>query len=907
MDFSGRCSGDVGGRRGGSSPPAPILGAMAAASGHWSPSLSFVRAPSMVGAQAPRTSPRGGVADPTTSWLLDPAASTSSGTASPRGAPSVGAQQMPPRAPSSSSRPGGSGAEAASVPAAVSSSAMFSGAFDSNSELSPVSDTELGAVGIDALSPELDLPLVSSPGVRGGRSMAPIGTSSPPLSATHLHASWYTGVEQQHLSAGIEQQHLSAAVGGGVGAGRSPDPRFAGRMVGAAEVGIPDGRFASPRPDEPPGDVSAMGLGPDSFCLLGSSVFIGDGVLSVGTRPQSQGAFGAPHSAPPMGGFPGDAAGPGGDLCGELDLGRQLLGRPRMYAEPSPEALVPPDVSSFGSRSRSGARGPVQHLSPRPSPLRSCSFSACTDNAAPGVESAHPMRSVILKNLPPGVDDDELRAALSVYGPLRELGAQLRARGGRGSVTAAYYDVRHARQAVRDLDGVSWFDRKLVARFWCPAAGAGGGSGGAHHSRDGVDSLNLGTLVVFNMDASTTAEDVRALFSTYGDVKEIRETPTKRHHRFVEFFDVRDAQKALRLLNKAEINGKKIKVEVSRPGGRGVPSSPPASRGGIVGSSCGGGGGSSCGVGPPDAFGAGRLVGPDGGRHLGGGGHVERTMPSDRTPPFSSTSVVPDWEMSSLCLASETLSPPRRSPPLSPLSPPFSPSRPLGAAPGAGLDRVTHLTSCRRVPSTIMVSPSRGGGKANKFTLDLDRVASGEDQRTTLMLRNLPNKYTQPMLVDTLLENHKGAFDFIYLPVDFEQNANVGYAFINLVHPRLIIKFYADFHGHKWSKFNSSKVCEVAYARLQGKASLITHFQNSSLMNEQAEYRPVLFNAAGELEPFPVGPNVRTRRGPSVREARALRDGEATSPHRFHHGRGGHVSSHRETIDGHSSGASRVR
>jgi len=801
------------------------------------------------------------------------------------------------------------------VPAAVSSSAMFSGAFDSNSELSPVSDTELGAVGIDALSPELDLPLVSSPGIRGGRSMAPIGTSSPPLSATNVPSSWYTGVEQQHLSAGIvqqhlsagiEQQHLSVAVGGGVGAGQSPDPRFAGQMVGVAEVGIPDRRFASPRPDEPLGDVSAMGLGPDSFCLLGSSVFIGDGVRTVGTPPQSQGAFGAPRSAPPMGGFPGDAAAPCGDLCGELDLGRQLLGRPRLYAEPSSEALVPPDLSSFASRSRSGARGPVQHISPRPSPLRSCSFSACSDNAAPGVESAHPMRSVILKNLPPGVDDDELRAALSRYGPLRELGAQLRARGGRGSVTAAYYDVRHARQAVRDLDGVSWIDRKLVARFWCPAAGTGGGSGGAHHSRDGVDPLNLGTLVVFNMDASTTAEDVRALFSTYGDVKEIRETPTKRHHRFVEFFDVRDAQKALRFLNKAEINGKKIKVEVSRPGGRGVPSSPPASRGGVVGSSCGGGS-SSGGAGSSDAFGAGRLVGPDGGRHLSGGGHVERAMPADRTPPFSSASVVPDWEMSSLCLASETLSPPRRSPPLSPLSPPFSPSRPLGAAPGVGLDRVTHLASCRRVPSTITVSPSRGGGKTNKFQLDLERVASGEDQRTTLMLRNLPNKYTQPMLVDTLLENHKGAFDFIYLPVDFEQNANVGYAFINLVHPRLIIKFYADFHGHKWSKFNSSKVCEVAYARLQGKASLITHFQNSSLMNEQAEYRPVLFNAAGELEPFPVGPNVRTRRGPSVREARALRDGEATSPHRFHHGRGGHVSSHRETVDGHSSGGSRVR
>ena len=43
---------------------------------------------------------------------------------------------------------------------------------------------------------------------------------------------------------------------------------------------------------------------------------------------------------------------------------------------------------------------------------------------------------------------------------------------------------------------------------------------------------------------------------------------------------------------------------------------------------------------------------------------------------------------------------------------------------------------------------------------------------------------------------------------------------------------------------------------LQGKQSLVTHFQNSSLLHEDKRCRPILFESngetAGEQEPFPV-------------------------------------------------------
>ncbi|KVH88195.1 Nucleotide-binding, alpha-beta plait [Cynara cardunculus var. scolymus] len=147
-----------------------------------------------------------------------------------------------------------------------------------------------------------------------------------------------------------------------------------------------------------------------------------------------------------------------------------------------------------------------------------------------------------------------------------------------------------------------------------------------------------------------------------------------------------------------------------------------------------------------------------------------------------------------------------------------------------------------------------------QFELDLDRIMRGEDRRTTLMIKNIPNK----MKTDNAL------FFSIF---SWQNKCNVGYAFINMTDPSLIIPFYQNslkpqlqlqaFNGKKWEKFNSEKVASLAYARIQGKAALIAHFQNSSLMNEDKRCRPILFHTdgpnAGDQVPFPMGVNVRSR------------------------------------------------
>ena len=78
--------------------------------------------------------------------------------------------------------------------------------------------------------------------------------------------------------------------------------------------------------------------------------------------------------------------------------------------------------------------------------------------------------------------------------------------------------------------------------------------------------------------------------------------------------------------------------------------------------------------------------------------------------------------------------------------------------------------------------------------------------------------------------------------------------------PEYIPALYQRFHAKKWEKFNSEKVCNISYARIQGKSSLIHHFSNSSLLHEDKRCRPIIFRSdgrlAGEQEPFPVASHV---------------------------------------------------
>lgn len=125
-----------------------------------------------------------------------------------------------------------------------------------------------------------------------------------------------------------------------------------------------------------------------------------------------------------------------------------------------------------------------------------------------------------------------------------------------------------------------------------------------------------------------------------------------------------------------------------------------------------------------------------------------------------------------------------------------------------------------------------------------------------MQVRNIPNKYNQQMLLDEVNVHHKGTYDFFYLPIDFKNRCNVGYCFINFLEPKFIAPFVEEFNGQRWKSFNSEKICAVTFARIQGKTAMIQRFQNSSLLDKDDEYKPLLFYSSGpdkgKQEPFPA-------------------------------------------------------
>ena len=150
------------------------------------------------------------------------------------------------------------------------------------------------------------------------------------------------------------------------------------------------------------------------------------------------------------------------------------------------------------------------------------------------------------------------------------------------------------------------------------------------------------------------------------------------------------------------------------------------------------------------------------------------------------------------------------------------------------------------------------GEKDNRhLLLDLDAVENGLDPRTSLMVRNIPNKYTQQMLLSEFEEHGHGPgiIDFFYLPIDFKNRCNRGYAFINFVDYRDILPFHQRYFGKHWRTFNSDKICDITYARIQGKAAMLKRFENSALMEKDDEYKPLVFASTGPEKgqrlPFP--------------------------------------------------------
>ena len=128
-----------------------------------------------------------------------------------------------------------------------------------------------------------------------------------------------------------------------------------------------------------------------------------------------------------------------------------------------------------------------------------------------------------------------------------------------------------------------------------------------------------------------------------------------------------------------------------------------------------------------------------------------------------------------------------------------------------------------------------------KNIINLMDIFQCKDLRTTLMIKNIPNKYTLISFLDEINEYFKNTYDIFYLPIDYINKCNLGFAFINFVEPFHIILFYELYRGKKWKKFNSDKICELLFAKFQGRKELISHFERGKVLSfESEDKRPLI-------------------------------------------------------------------
>jgi len=77
-------------------------------------------------------------------------------------------------------------------------------------------------------------------------------------------------------------------------------------------------------------------------------------------------------------------------------------------------------------------------------------------------------------------------------------------------------------------------------------------------------------------------------------------------------------------------------------------------------------------------------------------------------------------------------------------------------------------TEPRKYSHNFIDLKSQGKEEFHDFKVDLVNIITGKDKRTTIMLRNIPNKYTLQNLVDEINSLFIGKYDYINLPIDYE-------------------------------------------------------------------------------------------------------------------------------------------
>lgn len=199
----------------------------------------------------------------------------------------------------------------------------------------------------------------------------------------------------------------------------------------------------------------------------------------------------------------------------------------------------------------------------------------------------------------------------------------------------------------------------------------------------------------------------------------------------------------------------------------------------------------------------------------------------------------------------------------------FHPGLPLSAVhypysqqPSPHVQMPSYGHPWNQLPIPTLPTTSRSPPENNQ--LDIQRIEQGLDTRTTVMIKNIPNKMTDKELTGFINDVCPRRIDFLYLRMDFQNGCNVGYAFVNFINVQDLLLFAKMKLNERWNLYSSEKVLQMSYANYQGKEALVEKFKNSCIMDEREEWRPKIFYSEpgpmqGLPEEFPKPTHIRRK------------------------------------------------
>jgi len=138
----------------------------------------------------------------------------------------------------------------------------------------------------------------------------------------------------------------------------------------------------------------------------------------------------------------------------------------------------------------------------------------------------------------------------------------------------------------------------------------------------------------------------------------------------------------------------------------------------------------------------------------------------------------------------------------------------------------------------------------NQNMEEMSKLSKGEAP-TTLMIRNIPGKYTQDDLMQDMSDkSFAHTYDFLYLPMDKGTGAGVGYAFVNFIDTAVAAKFTKSFDGYRFSRQqrSSKKLAKISVAHLQGLEKNLQHYKNAAVNAPNDECRrPVIIASIASM------------------------------------------------------------